>query len=52
MYSMLPKGKDWDQDRINLSMPLQERLKQAKRLQSQDNSKIEPNTYKDKQIAI
>ncbi len=52
MYSMLPKAKDWDQDRINLSMPLQERLKQAQRLQSQDNSKTEPNIYKDKQIAI
>ena len=29
MYSILPKAKDWDQDCINLSMPLQERLKHA-----------------------
>lgn len=29
MHSILPKSKDWDQDRINLSSPLQERLKLA-----------------------
>ena len=29
VHSILPKSKDWDQDLINLSMPLQERLKHA-----------------------
>ena len=35
VHSILPKSKDWDQDLINLSMPLQERLKQAQRLKNQ-----------------
>ena len=52
VHSILPKSKDWDQDLINHSMPLQERLKQAQRLQSQNDNKTELNINKDKQIAI
>lgn len=35
IHSILPKAKDWDEDRINLSLPLQKRIDDAKCIKNQ-----------------
>lgn len=41
IHSMLPKAKDWDQDRVDLTIPLQERIKNAQLLKNQNDRQIE-----------
>lgn len=52
MHSILPKAKDWDQDRIDLTNPLQKSIENAQiqLLKNQLDNSVEPDLKREQQL--